>query len=59
MQNLNQHGAFDAAAVKLGAQILGREIARKAIADGRGPRVGVTAGPPEMMMRIDHGLRAS
>ena len=54
VEDLNQDGALDAAAHKLGAQIFGREVTREAIAGGRWPRVGVARGPPEVMMRIDH-----
>src|SRR5262249_33129920 len=54
MQDLHQHRALDAAARKLRAEVVGREIARQAVADAVGPSVGVPAGPPEMMMRVDH-----
>src|SRR5262249_30937687 len=54
MQDLYHHRPLDAAARKLRAQIVGREIARQAIAGAVGPSVGVPAGPPEMMMRVDH-----
>ena len=32
MQDLDQHGPLDAAALELGAQVVGREIAREAVA---------------------------
>src|SRR5260370_17744811 len=54
MQDLDQHRPLDVAARKLRTQVVGREIACKTIADALGPRIGVPAGPPEMMMRVDH-----
>ena len=56
MQHLHQHRSLDAAAVELRTQVVGREIARQAITDLIRPRIGVPPPPPEMMMRIDHGL---
>jgi hypothetical protein len=56
MQNLDQDRSLDAGARKLGAQIVRREVARKAITDRIGPRISVPAGPPEVMMRVDHVL---
>src|SRR5437899_2715704 len=56
MQHLHQHRSLDAAAVELRTQVVGREIARQAITDLIRPRIGVPPPPPEMVMRIDHGL---
>ena len=55
VQDLHQHRALDAGALELRAQVVGGEIAREAVADESGPAIGVPAGPPEMMMRVDHG----
>src|SRR5262249_35403738 len=54
MQNLDQHRSFDAATGELRAQVIGREVAREAIADRAGPRIWWSAGPQEMMMRVDN-----
>ena len=56
MQDLDQHGPLDPAALELRPQVVGREIAREAVAGEIGPVVGVAAGPPEMMMRVDHAV---
>jgi hypothetical protein len=56
MQDLHQHRPLNAAKRELRPQVLGGEIAREAVADGIGPSVGVPAGPPEVMMRVDHVL---
>src|SRR6516162_187861 len=53
-QDLDQHRPIDVAAFELRAQIVWGEIARKAITSCRRPSVGMTAPPPEMVMRIDH-----
>src|SRR5262249_57096613 len=54
MQDLHQHASLDAAAAELGAQIVGREIARQAITRLIPPRIAVPAPPPQKVMRIDH-----